>query len=234
MGEVLGTGSSAHGQIVRMRAVQDRVGITFGKHGIVSRGVLTALYDQRFGPYELAKDVYTPTRTWPVDSPQGIQEFGLEICSNLMRHRIDVIAEALFAGASFEVFGPLFLARRMSDGSVYEDGSIVKISLAHPTKDMKGVLLLDSGLDKTVPAQGHNFLLVQKTGSREMLHLTTWSLAELGLFSVDWFAFYLDSIVHQNRAENPPFKRPTAEYPTVQAAYAGLCERLGITGARVE
>jgi len=233
MGEVGGAGNIHYAGMTRVKAVQEHVGKALGKYGTVSRGVLTALYDQRFGPYELAKEVYKPTRTWPANDPPGIQTFHYELASNSMHHRIDVIAEALFAGADFNVFGPLFLARSWGDGKTHEDGSIVKINLAHPAKQLRGMLVLDSSLEGGSPLASHNFLVVQKTPNMEILHLTTWSLAKLGLFAVDSMDFYMDAIIHRDRSENPPFKRPIADYQTVQAALADLCERLGIR-ARID
>lgn len=210
--------------------------------GPIGRGTLTKLYDERFGKYESRLDLFSSTVLSALVSDGDedgapMHRLGPWERPNLMLRRIDAIAQALFLNGHFERSEPQFEGFEVNAPEHRDPGAFVRILLEHAERRVRGLLVLDAGEQSDVRNQ-HNLLFVKRMDVETAFLLLRLAGPEprMGLFEIDPFVAHAE-VMQANWPVYPPEfeQNPNAgSYATVREAFEALCQRLEMSGIRLE
>ncbi len=217
----------------RSQAIRERFVRAFPQtQGRVLRGTLTRLYDERFGKFELAKDVYVGCVGSPIQVQGTELRAVVELRRSQMIHRIDLIADALFLHGNFNV--DLDVSQRKTGAKEWVDVSMVRIRLENLAKGLRGLLVLRPMNNESLP-YNFEFLLIKRLASDSAFRMDPNgpNNSELHLVETDLFLRNGSSLIESTKGADTGLETvlSLASYKTVQEAFTGLCEKLGINGA---
>ena len=191
--------------------------------GNVLRGKLTALYDEKYGRYDAAKDAALPVTAL---AEQRIVYGDAEISRAMAINRLDVLAEALFLGGTFEIKGPWRNIKYHRFRTEYDYGNFAGIRLSHPER--QGMLIVDADLEGS---SRHNRLFISAQNSASLvlaLHISDSSRIEVLTRDMLQSLAYLN--IFANAQGDIASDVSGVNYKTLREAFEGLCEKLGVKG----